>query len=374
MPTRLLCLAAGAVLALLPCAAPAQDSALGTLSRKPEHVADSNLGFRKGSIVVAPIPISNPTIGSGLILGGGYMFKADEGSDTSFFGLAAMRTDNGSQAAGAGISLHFNDNRWNLQLLGGAAQVFYDLYGYAPDRLGPLPIDQEGAFARVKLAYGITRTLSAGIEAAYLDTRITSPDVQKLLDPVLPDLGVQIRQATYGPVLSFSNVDDSIYPTRGIGLTYTGQRGQGLEGFHRTFWKNVTIGTGYLPLGERVVLAGKLTGCTVTDGAPFYNLCIIGGTDGFRGYSVGEYLGHALGSAQGAVRFTFGNRLGGAVFAGIGSVAPDSSALADAERLYAGGVGVRLRISRKFPLDFAVDVAVNADDETTTYVRVGQAF
>ncbi|RYH12066.1 BamA/TamA family outer membrane protein [Tropicimonas sp. IMCC6043] len=324
--------------------------------------------------MVAPIPLSNPTIGSGLILGAGYLFKADEGSDTSFFGAAAMRTNNGSRAAGAGASLHFADNRWNIQVMGGAAQVFYDLYGFNADRTGPVPIEQDGAFARINLTYGLTDTLSFGIDGTYLDTRVTSPKVQELLDPVPPDLGIQIRQATFGPVLKFDTVDDSIYPTRGIDLTYTGQYGKGLEGFHTTFWKNVMIGTGYAPLRDRVVLAGKLTGCSVTDGAPFYNLCIIGGTDGFRGYPVGEYLGHALGSAQGAVRFRFGDRWGAAAFAGVGTVAPEFFALRDGPRLYAGGLGLRFRISKKFPLDFAVDAALNADSERTTYVRVGQAF
>jgi hypothetical protein len=38
------------------------------------------------------------------------------------------------------------------------------------------------------------------------------------------------------------------------------------------------------------------------------------------------------------------------------------------------GLGARLRVSKKFPVDFSVDVAVNREDEATTYVYLGQRF
>jgi hypothetical protein len=73
-------------------------------------------------------------------------------------------------------------------------------------------------------------------------------------------------------------------------------------------------------------------------------------------------------------RHRSGYRLGYALFAGVGRVADDFSSLSDTDDLSAAGVGVRYRVSRKFPVDFSVDVAVNTDEESTTYIYVGQRF
>src|SRR5215213_8070009 len=53
---------------------------------------------KRGSLIFAPIPISSPAFGSGLILGIGYVFKLnlkDELSPPSTIGLATAFTNNG---------------------------------------------------------------------------------------------------------------------------------------------------------------------------------------------------------------------------------------------------------------------------------------
>ena len=62
------------------------------------------------------------------------------------------------------------------------------------------------------------------------------------------------------------------------------------------------------------------------------------------------------------------------LFAGAGVVADSYDALGDAEVLYAGGIGLRYRLSKKFPMDFSIDAAINHDGEQTTYLYIGQAF
>ena len=75
---------------------------------------------KRGSIVAAPIPISSPAIGSGVVLAGGYIFplrKSDKVSQPSTIGTAVLITDNGSRGWGLGgrilsqtgyLSLHDN--------------------------------------------------------------------------------------------------------------------------------------------------------------------------------------------------------------------------------------------------------------------------
>ena len=48
----------------------ASDLALGSA----DQIAKANVGIKSGSLVVAPIPFSNPILGQGLTLGAGYLF------------------------------------------------------------------------------------------------------------------------------------------------------------------------------------------------------------------------------------------------------------------------------------------------------------
>jgi len=59
----------------------------------PDVGSETKYGFRNGSIVVAPIPFSNPTIGAGLMLGAGYLFTTSEGSKPSVVGIGGFRSE-----------------------------------------------------------------------------------------------------------------------------------------------------------------------------------------------------------------------------------------------------------------------------------------
>ncbi|WP_372921908.1 hypothetical protein [Roseovarius sp.] len=49
--------------------------------------SQSDFGLRSGSLIVAPVPFSDPMIANGLALGAGYFFKSDERSDPSMLGV-----------------------------------------------------------------------------------------------------------------------------------------------------------------------------------------------------------------------------------------------------------------------------------------------
>jgi len=55
---------------------------------------------KRGSLVIAPIPISSPAFGSGLLLVAGYVFKPNQEDKTSpsSLGLAGALTSNGTGA------------------------------------------------------------------------------------------------------------------------------------------------------------------------------------------------------------------------------------------------------------------------------------
>ncbi len=105
---------------------------------------------KRGEIVVAPYPLSNPAIGSGVVVVGGYLFsprKNDEISPSSLVGGGGFYTDNGSWAWGVGAKLYLKQDRFRLVLAYGRAQLHYDLYGIGNEAgsLGlSVPVDQGG--------------------------------------------------------------------------------------------------------------------------------------------------------------------------------------------------------------------------------------
>ena len=342
-------------------------SAAGDLDAPTTDEQDA-LGFQQGSFVVVPIPSQNPTFDTGLALGAGYLFKADEKSANSFIGIGAYGSTNGSRAYGASTSLAFRENRWKFKLTVAEIDLNYDLglLGVA------IPLRQDGEYGSVEFAYGITSELSVGIGARYLSTTIT-PDFTLGLPPDY-QLDFSTEIASTGVVLSWDRRDDTFFSTEGTNVDLSVYH-HDIVDTPRDYQKAVLTLDGYYPVGASNVAAARLTGCKATDDAPFFDSCALGSVDKFRGFSVTKNIGLELASLQLSWRGRIGeSRFGYEVFAGSGRVYDTFPGAGEAKFRSAGGAGLKYRLTKKFPLDLALDVAVNDDGDNTTYIYVGQRF
>ena len=204
-------LVVAAVAAAMAGPAPAQDIIDGQVKLIPRQESVT-IGFTNGSFVAAPIPFRNPTIGTGLALGGGYLFKDEATSATSFLGAGGFRTDNGSYGYGLTGNVVLGDNRWKMSAFLGQVELTYDLY----TALGIAEIDQSGSVAKVELAYGVTPELSFGVIGRYLDTTINSD--RSVPAEILADLG-DATVTGIGLSGDLDRRDDTIYPTDGTHLS-----------------------------------------------------------------------------------------------------------------------------------------------------------
>ncbi|MCG7518413.1 hypothetical protein [Ruegeria sp. Ofav3-42] len=362
-----------ASLGLYPCNADAQepsgvvDVQTGGLGGTTD---DNNIGFRSGSVIVAPIPFSNPTIGSGLILGAGYLFTIDPESDPSVIGIAGLKSDNGSTAGGASINLAFGGNKWIIKSLYARADVRYDLF----TDVGVLPIQQDGDLARLSVSYGVTPDLSFGLSLRYFDTMI-SPEFPGL--PPIPPPFDQFLETTYGNVglvADWDTRDDTIYPTTGFDLHIEAFNGYSLKGLLDDYSKAYSNYTHYLNPTEKTVVAARLSVCGSSSGTPFFEQCGLGTVDAFRGFSATQFLDFYSTSLQIEARQRLTKRIGMVAFAGTGLVGSSFGDLGDEGTHSAYGLGARYRVSKKFPLDFSVDVSRNDEQENNLYIYVGQRF
>lgn len=139
---------------------------------------------------------------------------------------------------------------------------------------------------------------------------------------------------------------------------------------YRTF---TTTFDHYLPLFTADTLATRATICNMDGDAPFFDLCALGGTDGFRGYPNGQFFDRSLMSLQAEYRGRFSPRWGWVAFAGAGAgaVADGFSEFNFNEIKPAVGAGARYRLSENFGLDFSADLAYG-EEGAAAYVYLGQ--
>ena len=330
---------------------------------------ETRFGFNNGSVIVAPVPFSNPMIGSGLALGAGYLFKTDPNSKTSVIGIGAMRSDNGSQAVGLMTNLAFDNNRWLVNFFAGKADVRYDLYAGS----FAVPIHQDGDLARLNLAYGVTEDLSFGGVLRYVNTSISLDGTGSSIPPEYsPDLKLEIITAGFSA--DWDRRDNSDYPTDGSRLTAEATRGFFIDRDRASYDMAHAIYDVYHPLGDASTLAFRGVVCAATDETPFFDQCSIGATDNMRGFNSTQFSNLRSTSLQTEYRHRFGPRWGAVAFGGIGWTGANFDSLGDGGSHSAVGLGVRYRVSKKFPVDFSVDFSHNNLGDDQIYIYVGQRF
>ncbi|MBL4768724.1 MAG: BamA/TamA family outer membrane protein [Rhodobacteraceae bacterium] len=366
-------LAASVLLALAVFSAPAVQAAPNLIEHQSEALEKANsapdYGIRTGSVVVAPIPFNTPTIGAGLALGAAYLFSSDEHSNASIIGFGGFRSDNGSMGYGLTVNLAWHNNRWIFKSFLGDADLKYDIYF---QNLA-VPIRQQGTLARMSLAYGVTSKLSFGATVRYLNTNVSLANQSAIVPPpIARDANLELL--TLGVIANWDLRDDTIYPKSGLLLNFEAFHGINLDGPKLGYSKAFVNFSHFLSLGKSGVLATRLSTCTATEDTPFFDMCSLGGTDNMRGFSATEFLDQRLVSAQIEYRHELTGRIGAVVFAGAGMTGSEFSTLHEDGVHSAAGLGLRIRISRKFPVDFSIDGSLNNDNQKLLYIYVGQRF
>src|SRR6202000_2238952 len=86
----------------------------------------------RGSIVAAPLPLSSPAIGTGVVPVVGYIFpfsEKDKVSPPSTIGVAGLWTNDGSRGCAVGGQLFFKENRYQVTAGFAKGNLNYNIYG-----------------------------------------------------------------------------------------------------------------------------------------------------------------------------------------------------------------------------------------------------
>jgi hypothetical protein len=342
----------------------------------PNAPVKNNLGG-SGSFVVAPLPISSPALGSGIIPILGYIFSLGPPGETSasVIGAAGLVTDNGSRGIVLGGELYFRKDTYRTTAIYARGNLNYNLYGLGAGSSQPaLPLKQDGQVFFGELLRRIKWKFSLGprfFSGSSLVTQRT-PGLEPAQLP--PDLGLQTSLKAIGFRVNRDARANHFYPTAGTLVDFTSDFFFHALGSKYAFQAYRLTFNQYRSVTRNQVFAYSLFACATGGQPPFYGNCIYGTNDRLRGYIAGQYLDRYMVTAQVEYRVVLPWRFGAVGFAGTGEVIPGGNQPFRSKNfLPSAGGGLRFQLSRKYHLNLRADAAQGKGSHTWS-MSVGEAF
>jgi len=330
------------------------------------------------ALIVAPLPISSPALGAGIVPVLAYIFPLrsnDKTSPPSVVGAAGLITDNGSRAFLVGGQLYFRENTYRATTLFVRGNLNYNLYGLGAGTSQPkLPLIQTGQLWLGEFQRSLGWKFLLGPRFLWGSSLITTRPADVGTSPLPPDLGLRTTLTALGLRLTRDTRPNRFYPTAGTLLDFTSDFfAQGL-GSKYSFQSYKLTFNGYESLARNQVLAYNMFACVTGGQPPFYGNCIYGTNNELRGYIAGSYLDRYMGAAQLEYRLSLPWRLGLVAFGGLGGVVSGGNQPFRTKNfLPAGGGGARFELSKQYHVNLRVDFAQGKDTHTWS-LGVGEAF
>ena len=334
---------------------------------------------RRGSFVLAPLPIVSPAIGSGIVPVLAYIFPfqtKDENSPPSLAGVAGLITDNSSRAFAVGTDLYLKQASYELKSFYFRGNLDYNLYGvgYVDGNAGrKLPLEQTGQLFFVEFLRAIPWKVFVGGRFITGNSLIAVKSTAAETPPTPPDTGLQTNLRALGVSLTRDSRPNRFYPLKGSLIDFTGDFFADSLGSKYSYQSYKFTCNKYQSLNQKQVLGYNLFLCGTEGKPPFYGNCIYGARNELRGYTAGRYLDRYMFATQLEYRLVLRWRLGAVGFGGVGAIAPNPGDFQADRLLPAGGTGIRFMLSNKFHVNLRTDFAWGKDNFTWS-MGVGEAF
>jgi len=352
---------------------PSDDSA-------PASAGKGNQKVSRGSFVLAPLPISSPALGSGIIPIGAYIFSLssrDKISPPSVIGAAGLITDNDTRAFAVFGQLFFKRDTYRFTGAFFQGNLNYNLYGtgaVAGNEGLKIPLSQEGSIFFLEALRQLKWNVYVGPRVLTGHSLITLRSDDTLSVPVPPDTGLRTKLVSLGLSIKRDTRSNQFYPQSGSLLGFTSDFFSKTLGSKYSFQSYRATVNKYWSLSPKQVLAYNAFLCATGGQPPFYGNCMYGTNNELRGYEAGRYLDRYMIATQLEYRLGLPKRFGVAAFGGIGGVAHEPiEFLRSSNLLPAVGGGLRFMLSKQHHLNLRVDIAAGKNEYTFS-MGVGEAF
>jgi hypothetical protein len=334
----------------------------------------------RGAFVVAPLPISSPALGSGIVPLLGYIFPfstQDKLSPPSTIGVTGLITNNGSRGFAVGGQLFLKENTYEITAGFARGNVNYDIYGTGNIANLKLPLEQTGEAFSGEFLRRIGWKFFAGPRFFTGRSFITAVPNGDANFPLPPEVGLHSNLTSIGGRVNRDTRPNHFYPTSGTFFTFASDFfSQGL-GSKYSFQSYKTEFDKYWSVSKTQVIAYDADFCATGGAPPFYGNCIYGTNNELRGYVAGRYFTRYSLATQLEYRLVLPKRFGLAAFGGVGETIPGGSQLLQTVQrthfLPSGGGGLRYELSKKYHVNLRADIAQGRDGHTFG-LGVGEAF
>ena len=356
--------------------APQKALAPGTTQPEPKKKKSKILS----GLVAAPLPISSPAIGSGLVPVVGYIFPIsgkDKVSPPSVVGATGLMTNNGSRGFAVGGRINFKEDRYSASSAFVRGNLNYDIYGSGAAANLKLPLKQTGEAFFGEFLRRIKWKIFVGPRLQIGNSFVTVRPNTVSGFPLPPDLGLHTQLTAIGIRLIKDTRSSQFYPISGFYLSSTTDFFSQTLGSKYSFQAYRSVFDKFWRVGKGQVVAYEAAFCGTSGDPPFYGNCIYGTSNQLRGYTAGRYFTQYAFSTQSEYRLELPKRFGLVVFGGLGGVRPGSSQLfqrlQNSHFLPSGGIGPRFMLSSKYHVNLRADVGWGRDGHTFG-MGVGEAF
>jgi hypothetical protein len=328
--------------------------------------------IESGNFVIVPVPISNPTLDTALVVGAAYFYAQTEEQKkvqpASVTGGAAMYSSNDSYAAVFGHESYWNEDSWRFAGAIGYANLNLRLLAPDSSNIG-LGADWllNGGFFYTHLARKFTGRWYLGVFGRSIDfdqtidvTPLVSPDFDLSGETASTGLGMFIeRDGRDMPTNAYSG---NLFRVRAL----FNDKSLGSDNTYQSYSADFSS---YHEMTDQLVLAWELGGCVRSGTVPLWDACKVG----LRGFAATDYLGIASARGQIEARWRMSGRWGLVGFAGGGYIKNDYSEVNDRELIPSYGVGLRFAVLKSKRINIRVDWA-QSTDSNAVHLSVGEAF
>lgn len=332
---------------------------------------DAKLKVQHRDFVVVPIPISNPTLDTGLVVGAAYFYKQTEeqkkAQPASVTAFGGMYTSNDSKAFALVQQNYWRNNTWRFTGAIGSADLRLSLL--APDDTsGGQSVDWRinGEFLFAKLSRKIAGHWYGGFNVRTIDANQSFETSSSTLSF---DTGNDVRSSGLGASIEFDARDMPLNTYSGQYFKADALFNDEALGSDQTYQSYSLAFRSYHELSDSLVLAWEIQGCQRGGTTPLWDACTIK----LRGFAVTDYLGRETASGQIEARWRLSKRWGLVGFAGSGYVGNSFSEVREREAIPSYGAGVRFSVLAAKRINLRIDYARSTDSDAI-HVAVGEAF
>jgi hypothetical protein len=334
---------------------------------------------KRGQLIIAPIPITSPAVGSGLVLVVGYVFKLnqeDKLSPPSTVGLVGAFTSSGSRGGGIGGRLYFSENKYQTTFAIVKGRVNFDFFGIGrvPGREPiSVPLKSGGTIFFGEFLRNIGHDIFVGPRYQRRNLYATLDGPQTPGGFEIPTIDLQAVSSALGFHVQRDKRDSTFYPTKGSLIDVTGDfflKGLGSRRQYQTYKISYN---GYRAIAPKQILAYRGMICSANQSVPFYDLCLYGTDSDLRGYTGGEFQNRRMFATQAEYRRELKGRFGVVAFGGLGGIAKRWNAFRSDELLPSAGAGLRFTLDKKNHINYLIDFGIGREGHTLS-IGIGEAF